>query len=259
MKSARGASLPIASPESNHAAVGHGDRPAPCSEKKRCQEPFFCFFGRPWRRRVLSSPSRRTIRSHDASSPKGHRRFTLRRRAVNSASLCGASRETVPVEKRFLTPFLPCAIRRPQPRGHCVLSGMATARFSVVPPSSLSAIISLPSSLILVGPLPWPSQPVPSMAPRGIIAAPSMAPFGVFFFHPNWYPRGRSSSGRVPPIVTANRFRRDRQPGIAPNPDCRGDQLRCEEFGADAHAIVTSTRASARGHRQQRPSHPARA
>ncbi len=33
------------------------------SGQKRCQEPFLCFLGRPRGRRVLSSPSLRTIRS----------------------------------------------------------------------------------------------------------------------------------------------------------------------------------------------------
>jgi hypothetical protein len=59
------------------------------SRKKRCQEPFSRFLGRPWGRSVLSSPSRRTIWSHQAPSPNGLPRCTQRRSAANSASVCG--------------------------------------------------------------------------------------------------------------------------------------------------------------------------
>ncbi len=54
--------------------------------KKRCQEPFSGFLGLPCGRRVLSSPRRATICSVQAGSPNGLPRFTLRRKAANSAS-----------------------------------------------------------------------------------------------------------------------------------------------------------------------------
>lgn len=51
---------------------------------------FFSFLGRPWQRRVLSSPRRRTVRSHLEFSPNGQPRVTQGRKAANSASLCVA-------------------------------------------------------------------------------------------------------------------------------------------------------------------------
>ncbi len=38
-------------------------------DRKRCQEPLFCFFGLPWGRSVLSRPSCLTIFSDHAESP----------------------------------------------------------------------------------------------------------------------------------------------------------------------------------------------
>jgi hypothetical protein len=58
-------------------------------ENKRCQEPLFCFFGRPRGRNVVSRPRRRTVRSLHDSLPNGLPRFMQRRSAFNSASVWG--------------------------------------------------------------------------------------------------------------------------------------------------------------------------
>ena len=59
------------------------------AREKSCQEPYCCFFGRPWRRSVLSRPNRGTICSDHKTSPKGHPRFTERHGADISALVCG--------------------------------------------------------------------------------------------------------------------------------------------------------------------------
>ena len=58
--------------------------------KKRCQEPFSCFRGRPCGRSVDSKPNCRTARSLQRSSPKGLPRCTLRRKVCSSPSVWGA-------------------------------------------------------------------------------------------------------------------------------------------------------------------------
>ncbi len=60
------------------------------------------------------------------------------------------------------------------------------------------------------------------------------------------YPHDRRTSGCVPQVHTANRFRRDIPVGPVHNPVRRGGQLRCEEAGAHRHATATSTRAPPR-------------
>ena len=62
----------------------------PVRRKKRCQEPFLCFLGLPWGRRVLSRPRRATTFDDHFSSPSGQPRFTLFRIALSSDSLCGS-------------------------------------------------------------------------------------------------------------------------------------------------------------------------
>ena len=68
--------------------------------RKRCQEPLFCFLGRPRGRSVLSRPNRQTICSDHKASPKGHPRFTERRSADNSASVCGESTSSTQFARR---------------------------------------------------------------------------------------------------------------------------------------------------------------
>ena len=58
--------------------------------KQMCQEPFLCFLGLPWGRRVLSRPRRATIFDDHFSSPSGQPRFTLFPIALSSDSLCGS-------------------------------------------------------------------------------------------------------------------------------------------------------------------------
>jgi predicted HTH transcriptional regulator len=59
--------------------------------RKRCQEPFpGCLRGRPRGRRVISRPRRRTMRSTHVSLPNGVPRFTQRRSAASSCSVCGS-------------------------------------------------------------------------------------------------------------------------------------------------------------------------
>ena len=53
----------------------------------RCQEPLFVFFGRPRGRSVLSSPSFRATRLHQASSPNGRPRSTQGRKGVRNHCL----------------------------------------------------------------------------------------------------------------------------------------------------------------------------
>ncbi len=63
-------------------------------------EKVSCFFGRPWGRRVLSSPNRRTVCSNQKDSPKGHPRLTERRSANSSASVCGMFTSAAQLAKR---------------------------------------------------------------------------------------------------------------------------------------------------------------
>ena len=68
--------------------------------RKRCQEPLFCFLGRPRGRSVLSRPNRQTICSDHKASPKGHPRFAAAQHADNSASVCGESTSSTQFARR---------------------------------------------------------------------------------------------------------------------------------------------------------------
>ena len=98
----------------------------PAWGRKRCQEPFSCFLGRPCARKVLSSPSRRTTWSDQNAPPKGHPRFTERRSATSSASVCGlltsstqsAKRRTGQADRSDLSLVLPQHQRDRLPHRH---------------------------------------------------------------------------------------------------------------------------------------------
>jgi hypothetical protein len=87
-----------------------GDLPAPANLDGQSLRPqlaiekvsgtVYRFLGLPWGRRVLSRPSRMTTCSVQAGSPNGLPRVTHRRRAVNSASDCGALTWSIQLDAR---------------------------------------------------------------------------------------------------------------------------------------------------------------
>ena len=102
-----------------------------------------------------------------------------------------------------------------------------------------------PSSIVLAfGPLPWPSQSVPSMAPRGVMRGAVHGAALVLVLPPsNGTHAGAPLPAPSPPTHTANRFRRDRQPGWYP--------MRIVAAGSyaaktPAHTITSSLRQVAR-------------